>query len=261
MAPKRLLLLLVLWLLGSLPIQAAQREHAVEYLPPKSPQLRDTFVALKNDEFLEAIVSHIEERLRLQSRLTFSLEQCNVPNAYYFPSKRRITFCIELIPEIVDNLSRDRRIRTDEESLGKLFAGSLTFIAFHEMGHALVHTLQLPILGREEDAADQISSYLLLTDEDNDTRQFGIAGALLFFRYWRTPFTIQHLSGEHGLSQQRQVNIACWAYGSDPEAFAWALEAARVTNDRAARCRSEFVQLSNSIKKLLGNRLLVPSAR
>ena len=34
-------------------------------------------------------------------------------------------------------------------------------LASHELGHALIHVLDLPTTGREEDAVDQLSTYIL----------------------------------------------------------------------------------------------------
>lgn len=37
---------------------------------------------------------------------------------------------------------------------------------YHEVGHALVDVLELPITGKEEDAVDQLSTYVLVEDAD-----------------------------------------------------------------------------------------------
>lgn len=231
----------------------------LEYVTPENSALIELFEGLKEEKFLEAMAEGIQQRFRIPRNVTLVLGQCDEANAYYYPEATSIVTCLELFPFLVQNLLKDRRLRRDEATAELVLGGAIAFVAMHEVGHAVIDIYRLPVLGREEDAADQISVYLLLTDPDVETQQYGIAGGLWFFRTSRSPFTIQHLSGEHGLAQQRQANIACWAYGSDPVAFAWALDAGRVTNERAARCSAEFQQLKRSVEQLLGSSLLRPS--
>ena len=46
-------------------------------------------------------------------------------------------------------------------------AGAFIFVFFHELGHALIDVYELPITGREEDAVDQLSTWIL-TDGTDD---------------------------------------------------------------------------------------------
>jgi hypothetical protein len=235
---------------------------SIEYVPPDNPALLALFEDLKREQFLEAIAEHIQGRFNLPTRLQVVLGQCDEANAFYVPDEKKIIKCLELLPFLVENLLRDRRLRRDEATAELVLGGAITFVALHEVGHAVIDIFRLPVLGREEDAADQISLYLLLTDPDKETRQYGVAGGLWFFRATRSPFTLQHLAGEHGLAQQRQANIACWAYGSDPVAFAWTLEAGRLSQSRAERCAAEFGQLERAVRQLLGRALKsAPAAR
>ena len=228
----------------------------VEYVEPTSTALRETFVALRDARYLESMAAHIEGRFRLPTQLTITAGQCDEVNALFEPEHKRIIICLELVPYLANTLLRDRRLRKDEASAQALLDGAVAFVVLHEMGHAAIALYSLPVLGREEDAADQISAYLLLSDADVDTRTYGIAGALWFFSAKRSPFTMRHLSDTHALSQQRQANLACWAFGSDPVTFEWALKAGRVTADRAAGCAYEYQRLESSVRHLLGSNLL-----
>lgn len=256
-------LLLLLFALSS--VSAAERSRkpeglSVEYVPPISPALVELFEDLKRERFLEAVAEHIEGRFNLPGPLRLVLGQCDEANAFYVPDEKKIIKCLELLPFLAENLLRDRRLRRDEAAAQAVLGGAVAFVALHEVGHAVIDIYRLPVLGREEDAADQISLYLLLTDPELETQQYGVAGGLWFFRAIRSPFTRQHLAGEHGLAQQRQANIACWAYGRDPVAFAWALDAGRVSESRAQRCAAEFMKLEAAVRQLLGNSLKNPPA-
>ena len=50
-------------------------------------------------------------------------------------------------------------------------------VFLHEVGHAVFDYLSVPILGREEDAADQFAAYVLLQFAESDARRliYGVA--------------------------------------------------------------------------------------
>lgn len=121
---------------------------------------------------------------------------------------------------------------------------------YHELGHALVDTLQLPVLGREEDAADTLSALLihdLWQEEPAANMVYHAAGAFLAYAaeaeaggydlpYW----------DEHALDMQRYYNLICLFYGANPderEEMAIELE---LPENRAMRCPDEFALAADS---------------
>ena len=102
------------------------------------------------------------------------------------------------------------------------------FTLLHEMGHLLINELQLPVLGREEDAADQLGfvGLFLLQGKQRDANFY--AKLLDVADYWRLEWRLPKAPEEkvyswdsHGLDAQRFYNIACLAYGSDPQNLEW----------------------------------------
>lgn len=245
------------------PASRKTNQVAVDYVRPDSPVLVPIFETLKERRFLEELARDVTGRFVLPGQLKITLATCESPGAFYVAEEKNLVNCLELLPFLSAAIQRDRRLRRDPETAQAVLDGALSFIAFHELGHALVDLFDLPLLGREEDAADQIAAYLILTGPDASSRQHAVEGALLFFRSTRGRFTLEELAGEHGLAQQRQVNVACWAYGSDPEVFGWAPEAGRLTPERAAQCAREYKKLDSTMRRVFGNalRAVVPTRR
>jgi len=82
------------------------------------------------------------------------------------------------------------------------------FVLMHELGHALVNQLDLPVLGIEEAAVDGIGSVF--------STKLGLAeGVVLagwfFFSQGDAPFFDTHRVGT-----QRLGDLACWGVGGDP---------------------------------------------
>lgn len=126
------------------------------------------------------------------------------------------------------------------------------FVLAHEMGHALVDKLQLPITGREEDAVDGFAAYLLA-----DNPRFGPLTALsaaMFFAAdadLRGKLTNADFADEHSIDEQRVYQFLCWVYGSDPHDFRSLLGGGGLPRSRARECPAEWRQLNRSWDSLL----------
>ncbi len=123
------------------------------------------------------------------------------------------------------------------------------FTLLHEMGHLLIHELKLPVLGREEDAADQLGFIgLFLIYDRQQTPDFPIR-LLDVADYWRLEWQRAKDPAEeiqawdsHALDEQRFYNIACLAYGSDPKNLEWIIEMTGLPEERAFYCQDEYQQ-------------------
>lgn len=127
------------------------------------------------------------------------------------------------------------------------------FVTAHELGHALVHQLDLPVTGKEEDAVDGFAAYLLTND-----KRFGIKpalGATLLFDAMASTPTERDYADEHSLTQQRVYQFLCWIYGSAPKQNRDLLGKGGLPRARAVRCRDEWRQLNRSWDRLLAPHL------
>jgi hypothetical protein len=131
------------------------------------------------------------------------------------------------------------------------------FTLLHEMGHLLINELQLPVLGREEDAADQLGFMGLFLFADKHRNSDFYAKLLDIADYWRlewqrpkTPDEEVYVWDSHGLDAQRFYNIACLAYGSDPDNVEWIINATGLPAERAMYCDEEYQQVARSVNWL-----------
>ena len=115
-------------------------------------------------------------------------------------------------------------------------------IFYHEMGHALIDTMQIPIFGQEEDAAD-VASVMMMNwfYEEEAAQEIAHFAA---FGYLDDPdgeYETDY-SSIHGPDQQRFFNHVCLFYGANPperEAFAATLG---LPEERAETCPDEYLQ-------------------
>ena len=132
---------------------------------------------------------------------------------------------------------------------GKVMISANEFVIAHEIGHALVDQLDIPITGREEDAVDGFAAYLL-----GNTPYFGpraaLSAAILFAGLSHRP-TAADFADQHSLTQQRVYQFLCWVYGSDPKEFKDLVGRGGLPHERAVECPAEWKQLNSSWSRLL----------
>lgn len=142
-----------------------------------------------------------------------------------------------------------------ERSAPSQFAtANIMFVLLHELGHAAISEFQLPVLGREEDAADTFATLSLLyvgTDVSHrvltDTARGLMYVALRDKAEGRPPA----FYSEHGLDPQRAYQIVCLMYGSDPRRFRAIADQARLPPERRESCQIDFELASSSWVRLL----------
>jgi len=116
---------------------------------------------------------------------------------------------------------------------------------FHEIGHVLFAQYDLPLLAREEDAADALANVLLLEyveggDEVvlNAAEMFGLESEERQF------FDETDFWSEHSLDIQRYYASICHVYGSDPEAHQELINIEYgLSADRAEDCELEYQRI------------------
>lgn len=126
----------------------------------------------------------------------------------------------------------------------------------HEVGHALVHVLDLPITGREEDVVDQLSAWMLISAGDADA----VLGYAATYYTESGEVGAADFAGVHALNEQRYFNLLCWAYGSDPEAAEELTASWELPSERAELCADEYAQMDRAWSRLLGPHLRRPMA-
>jgi hypothetical protein len=117
-------------------------------------------------------------------------------------------------------------------------------IFYHELGHALIDVMQLPVLGLEEDAADVLSVVMIDRLWDAESSEAKVAAAANF--WWTSAVETAEAGyepafwGVHSPDERRYFTYLCLYYGGAPdEREALAVEYG-LPEDRAVTCPEEF---------------------
>jgi len=222
----------------------------IEYVSPPNPAHQEIYERVKQRRVLERFKDYLRP-IRLPGPMLLKFDGCDgESNAWYDPENHAVTICYEYIDEALHNAPQDTTaagVTRDDAIVGP---GIEAFL--HEIGHALFDMLKVPILGREEDAADQIAAYSLLQLGKDEARRT-IAGVAYTYRHeaqGQTP-KMKQFADVHGLPVQRFYNLLCMAYGADPVLFADLVEKKYLPESRARGCADEYKQVTYAVQKLI----------
>lgn len=233
----------------------------VQYVEPKFMQL---YQRLMKRQVLEEY-SQFMSPLRLKTPLTVSAEGCGIVNSDYDFERHYIRLCYEFLDFIENEVAVPQaQLRAPFNDAKKypglglmpgftraeVIIGGITQVALHETGHAVFDLQGIPRLGREEDAADEISGLVML--------QFGkplartlIKGTINVWHHMQGRFGFDErnsLGNGHSISIERAVNYLCLAYGQDTASFS-DLADQWLPDQRKANCKYEYQQAFLAFQK------------
>src|SRR4051794_31332585 len=238
----------------------------IEYNEPETAKYKPIYQKVVDRKVLERFETFLSP-LRLKSSLKLSFEEgdkkvCGSPNSYY-DGQGTLHLCYSWFYMLENEAAKEYPRKANEPftimSPGRMpgvtreevIIGGAVQVMLHELGHGLFDIQEIPRLGREEDAADQLASLLML--------QFGDKVALTTikgsFNTWH------HLNSQykgniparaeadvHSLAIQRSYNILCTAYGKDPKTFG-DLADALLPRARKSDCANEYRQAAIAFRK------------
>ena len=221
----------------------------IRHVPPTNPAHQQLYELVKERQTFEKF-QEILSPFRLPEPLHISLTGCDgEADAMY--SGVTITVCYEYLEDLRTYMPEKvspAGIEPLDTVVGPLFDTML-----HEFAHALFDYHDIPVLGREEDAADQLSAYTYLQlgeDEAHRLIMGTVFAYMLKIEDTDAP-TMEEFADEHSTSEQRAINLSCMAYGKDPELFEDVIALVGMPQDRVDICEEEYELYSRAYEKLI----------
>ena len=221
----------------------------VKYVAPKDQRHQQIYEVLKERQSLEQLQEFLSP-FRLQFTLDITLIGCDGEvDAMY--SDDMITICYEYIEDLQKYMPGEKTA-AGIEPIDTLI-GPFVDTVLHEFAHALFDSHGIPVLGREEDAADQVSAYIYLHLGKEEARRLimGTAYAYMLEVQDTDPPDMEEFADEHSTSEQRVINLICLAYGADSELFADLPALGGLPQYRVDICEEEYELFTYAYQKLI----------
>jgi len=224
------------------------------YLPPTDSAQKQVYDTVRQRHVLETVgrvfspwdLGDIDLNIRTMS--------CGFSNAYYQQVDHvpTVTICYEYLQAVWQAMPEEMRAMNGD-SMKDVVCGQLFFAIAHELGHAMFDIFDVPVFGRQEDAADEFATYNILQFGGNLALQLIDGAAYAYHVYVKDLATRPQVtlpfaafSSDHGAPEQRYFNLICIAYGYDPRLFS--LEMDKIPPARAKQCKYEYEDLKFAMR-------------
>lgn len=193
----------------------------------------------------KAVASGLAKTFELPNPLTVKGVNGIGGGPFYNPEDNSITLPYGFAALIFELESKSNPEESEYE-IGERIGAVNSFIFAHEFGHALIANYELPVLGKEEDAADAISTMVLLTVPNGAEYTASAAAFWADFSSRQEPPALVEFADQHSLDLQRAFDILCWIAGSSEKSYEEVAELEALPPSRLETCPSEYEQLAKS---------------
>ncbi|HLO86748.1 MAG TPA: DUF4344 domain-containing metallopeptidase [Nostocaceae cyanobacterium] len=217
-----------------------------------SPLKQESFVNIQErfqkEQSFETVAQALSKIFIMPRDINIILGDCGFINAYYKPSAHSIYMCYEIMQSFTERFieyykANNYNINQPQvaDEIAQRVAGTIIFSLFHELGHLLIGELDLPVIGKEEDAVDEFSTLLL---SELGQEKANLAAALQFAVAGNQEMTIAnqslHFWEEHSLSMQRFYSLICLVYGKDYQKYASLVKEVGIPEIRQKKCQIDY---------------------
>jgi len=229
------------------------------YAVPQSANLQQIHARVREADLLHRLpeVQAIDGMFALPRTLRYVTAECGEFGAFYRPADAEVVLCYETLRTLHERgLAQQRNSGLGDDHPARYVRANVRFIVLHETGHALVHLLDLPVTGRQEDAVDQLAAILMQRFAGLDETPVEAIDNLRMAANWMLSrstgaYDLDAYADEQALGEQRYFNLQCLIYGTDPAGFAGMVDAGDLTAARASGCARETRLVTRAWLRLL----------
>jgi len=175
--------------------------------------------------------------------------ECGFANAFYAPSERTIVLCDELWTVAFNYFNTLVEDSLTADLVAQAYS-MMTFVLYHEVGHAIDDISNVSIGGNSESAADAIGTVLSVRTGQPTA---AINGAVFF---------LQNDSGSfadvHGSGVDRAGDIICWTIGGSPAVAEQLTSVAESLSEAGRDCVGEYADQEQFVANLVPNLADIP---
>jgi hypothetical protein len=233
------LLIVSIVLTGCKEVQA--RGFKLVYRPTENAQEQKVRDMLEGSGRVREVVRGLNKALKPPKRVSVEFGGKVVP--LYNPNTRTVEIPYAFVGALLDSFANLGGSEPTQRALDVT-----EFILYHEVSHALIDLLELPVHGDVEECADQLA-VLLSVELVGEGGRIGLAAAQLL--------AIQSQAGTasssfgYSISSDRIKQTICWVVGSDPGRLMWIAEETNIRPSQTESCPREFEEMRDHWLKLL----------
>jgi hypothetical protein len=219
---------------------------ATSYVRPQSPF--SPFVPIYNGLMKRHVLEDLKQffaPLRLPRTLVVQVSECGGATTKTYKPGGPVTICYELVDQI--GKAAAEMAPNDQGQQDQIVNGAFVQAMLVELSHAIFDLLQVPIWGRESDAADRLAAFIMLQFGEDTAKTAIFNSAQLFLHTALTPdriWTGTDFAKATSPEAQRMYEYMCIAVGGDEPSFGWVYN--YMPKFRAGSCAEDYAKIEGA---------------
>jgi hypothetical protein len=222
----------------------------IVYVRPADNRFALIYDRMRQLEVLQSLQEFLSP-LKLPRKITVKMDQCGgaltVP---YQPAGGVVTICYEHLTSIRDTAPQDGFVsfgQGRELTADQAVAGGIARLVLYETSFAVFDVLKIPVWGRIEEAADNVTALIML-DFGGEMAWTTILGSAWYLAQRGLLGTGFFSDAARPLEAQRFYNYLCFAYGAQAKSYEFLVNGFNLPPDRAKLCREELFKLRRAFR-------------
>jgi len=223
-----------------------------DYYEPRDPKLFPLYERLQRRRVLEEL-SQFLAPLRWPKTLRLIMKECPAgtrrPEIAYSSVERSISICYQFLA-FLGSLQPQAAFASRQE----VIVGGLVGAVLHESARAIFDMLDIPRLGDDGDAADQLSVFIGLQFGE-DVARVVIKGSYFVWKRYDEEIAAAErqydFAARSSVPRQRIYNMLCIAYGGAPATFKAFVDQGDLLSGRAENCAEEYRLVQHAFQKTI----------
>jgi hypothetical protein len=225
----------------------------VSYAEPTDQRLQAVHKRMVDLKVLETLQQFLAP-LKLEQKLAIRFEQCGALEASYRPGL--VTICYEQVHSIYGQTPLQgatvigNRFLTWQQAA----TGAIVQHILRQVAVAVLEIKQIPIFGRLDDAADNVSGVLML-EFGEDVAWVTLMGSAWYFAQSGLQgagfFTDTLRGSDRPTNAQRFYKFLCLAYGARPGTYQFLVNNFNLPQGHANFCRQDYQRLRLSFRQTI----------
>lgn len=220
----------------------------VAYVRPTEVRFHLVHDRMRQLEVLETLQEFFSP-LKLPAKITVKMDQCG--GALTAPYQNGVvTVCYEHLNAIRDTAPQDGFVsfgQGRELTADQAVAGGIARLLLYETSFAVIDVLKIPVWGRIEEAADNVTALIML-DFGEELAWTTILGSAWYLAQRGLLGTGYFSDAARPLEAQRFYNYLCFAYGAQAKSYEFLVNGFNLPPERARLCREEFFKLRRAFR-------------
>lgn len=220
----------------------------IAYVRPTDVRFNLIHDRMRQLEVLETLQEFLSP-LKLPAKISVKMDQCG--GALTAPYQNRVvTVCYEHLSSIRDTAPQDGFVsfgQGRELTADQAVAGGVARLLLYETSFAVFDVLKIPVWGRIEEAADNVTALIML-DFGEELAWTTILGSAWYLAQRGLLGTGYFSDAARPLEAQRFYNYLCFAYGAQAKSYEFLVNGFNLPPDRARLCREEFFKLRRAFR-------------